>query len=182
MKKYLLLPLIATVLFAFYYSQFMNEQAAKEKALTAIRLEQEAKANAERIAAIEKNDAIAKAATQKKLQLAAEKKAKIEAQNKYVKQLSKDFDKANVERDDKATASTDLRNEYLDLKDANERSASRIEVLEKEKEFLVRYVPVAEANVNRMKQLLVDIEAWEKNQAELAKKAAADAKTAANNR
>ncbi len=172
---YILAPVIATIIFAFYHNQFVKESRIKAAEKARIEAQLAAEEKAKRDAYILEQERKAKEEAERKERLRKEKAELIRQQVEKIKILTSELDKANIERDDKSIKYQDLRNEKLDLEDAIARAEERLKALSSENEFLKKYLPQSQANVNSMRAWLREVEDWVKNQERLKKEAASAA-------
>lgn len=169
---YFIIPLILTVVFGFYYGGWNKEYIAAEEAKEQARLEDLAKAEAEKMAYIQEQDKIARAEARKRAEEIQRKLDQKKEEEHRIRTLAEQILEAAEKRDIAAADAADARNATLDEQDHIERAQERLARLEEEKKFLNQYIPVANANVSRMRSLLTEVNRLEDEAAKAAQAAA----------
>lgn len=169
---YFIIPLILTVVFGFYYGGWNKEYIAAEEAKEQARLEDLAKAEAEKMAYIQEQDKIARAEARKRAEEIQRKLDQKKEEEQRIRTLAEQILEAAEKRDIAAADAADARNATLDEQDHIERAQERLARLEEEKKFLNQYIPVANANVSRMRSLLTEVNRLEDEAAKAAQAAA----------
>lgn len=169
---YFIIPLILTVVFGFYYGGWNKEYIAAEEAKEQARLEELAKVEAEKMAYIQEQDKIARAEARKRAEEIQRKLDQKKEEEQRIRTLAEQILEAAEKRDIAAADAADARNATLDEQDHIERAQERLARLEEEKKFLNQYIPVANANVSRMRSLLTEVNRLEDEAAKAAQAAA----------
>lgn len=173
---YFIIPLILMVVFGFYFGGWNKEHIAAELEQERIREEQLAKEEAQKMAYIQEQDKIARAEAIKRNEEIQRKLDQKKAEETKIRDLAEEILDAAEKRDIAAADAADARNKTLDEEDLIVRANDRLARLEEEKKFLTQYVPVAQANVARMRSLLNEVERLEAEAAQAAAAAAAPRK------
>ena len=174
-KIYILVPIICTILFAFYYQGFAKEYAA-------IELQKIEDAREVRKAKVLQDAEDRKLAIEAALELNAQRKAEREAKEaqdlaeKEARQAARDArDVAYRDRNKLEGQVGDLKKQIAEVKAEIADVEAKKKLLIDEEKFLQQFVTAAESNVNNLQRVLQQIEDADKAAAAAAALAAATA-------